>query len=102
MISDSKSLASFIKKQKITAVKPKVHPVTFYKRIEQHYFLELSGKMKDCLEIFGHVILPCYIIWQSRWGEVVAFGNIIKLQLKMMPNFWFQKRNLLIQTYDNG
>ena len=88
MISDSKSLASFIKKQKITAVKPKVDPVTFYKRIEQHYF--------------GHVILSCYIIWQSRWGEVVAFGNMIKLQLKMMPNFWFQKRNLLIQTYDNG
>ena len=33
---------------------------------------------------------------------MVAFGNMIKLQLKMMPNFWFQKRNLLIQTYDNG
>ena len=58
--------------------------------------------MKDCLEIFGLVILSCYIIWQSRWGEVVAFGNMIKLQLKIMPNFWFQKRNSLIQTYDNG
>lgn len=77
--SDSKSLTSFIKKQIITAVKPKVDPITFYKR-KQHYFWELSGKMKDCLEIFGHVILSSYIIWQSRWGEVVAFGNMIAVK----------------------
>ena len=36
--------------------------------------------MKDCLEIFGHVILSSYIIWQSRWGEVVAFGNMIAVK----------------------
>ena len=48
MISDRKGLASFIKKKKITAVKPKVDPVTFYKR-RATLFL--------------------------GWGEVVAFGN---------------------------
>ena len=36
--------------------------------------------MKDCLESFGHVILSSYIIWQSRWGEVVAFGNMIAVK----------------------
>ena len=48
----------------------------------------------------------CYIVMlyhlPESLGEVVAFGNMIKLHLKMMPNFWFQKRNLLLQTYDNG
>ena len=37
-ILDSKSLASFTKKQKITAVKPKVDPVTFYKRRATFFF----------------------------------------------------------------
>ena len=48
--------------------------------VNKHYFWELSGKMKDCLESFGHVILSSYIIWQSRWGEVVAFGNMIAVK----------------------